>query len=147
MGDRFTRGLVAGIVAGVIPFVINWGAFALNFSTLRWSEFMGLFIFGSKPAGTGETIFAIVAQFILLGVFGVVFAFLIQLFSRVNYWLKGLTYGIIIWFFVFFIVHLFEIPEFARIPLNTAITNAIAGLLWGLTLSTLLNWLDHRVKT
>ena len=36
MSDRFTRGLIAGIEAGLAPFIFNFGAKLLNASTLVW---------------------------------------------------------------------------------------------------------------
>lgn len=146
MRDRFTRGLVAGIVAGIVPFFINWGAFTLNLNTLRWSEFIGMLILGDLPATTGEMLFTIAAQFILLGILGVIFAYLLPLLSVENYQLKGSLYGLAIWFLAFIIVHLFKIGGIFEIPLKTAATNAVAGLFWGLALSIILGWFEHRVE-
>ncbi len=147
MGDRFTRGLIAGIIAGIVPFIFNFGAKMLNFSTLVWADFMGLFVLGRRPEGTGEMIFTIILQFFLLGIMGVVFAFIISLFSSQNYWLKGTVFGGSIWFLIYFLTFVFKLPGIEQIPIKTAISNLIGGLLWGFALSISLNWLDDRLKT
>lgn len=46
--DRFTRGLLAGLIAGVPTFIFNHGLFYLKMTNLRWSDFMSLFIYGKK---------------------------------------------------------------------------------------------------
>lgn len=146
MRDRFTRGFIAGIIAAIIPFGIHFIAFGLKLTTLRYADWLGLFIFGHFPVGSGELIFTIIVQTCLLGGLGIGFAYLIPLFSSQNYWLKGLVYGATIWFFTYFITFLFKIPELIIIPLKTATTNLIGGCLWGVSLGIVLNWLDDRLK-
>ncbi|MGI6097243.1 MAG: hypothetical protein ACOYBM_03920 [Dethiobacteria bacterium] len=75
MRDRFTKGLTAGIIAGIVPLVVNFGAKLLNLTTLVWADFMGLFVLGKQPEGAAELIFSIVLQFFLLGLMGVFLLF------------------------------------------------------------------------
>ncbi|WP_408956262.1 hypothetical protein [Natroniella sp. ANB-PHB2] len=147
MKDRFTRGFIAGIIAGIAPFIINFGAQMLNLSTLVWSDFMGLFLLGNKPEGVLPMVFAVISQFILVGLMGVLFAFLITLFSSENYLLKSWLFGITIWFSAYFLTFLFRLPGIKEIPIKTAITHAIGSSLWGITIGLILNWLDDRLKT
>lgn len=146
MHDRFTRGFIAGIIAALVPFIIHFIAYFLKLTTLRYADFIGIFVFGHKPVSSGELFFSIIVQICVLGGLGIAFALLIPLFSSKNYALKGLVFGGFIWFMVYFITFLFQIPEFKSIPLKTAITNLIGGCLWGISLGLALNWLDDRLK-
>ncbi len=147
MHDRFTRGFVAGALAGIAPFVINHSAYALKLTSLRWVDFLGIFITGSRPSSLGALVFALVAEFILLGVFGIFFAYLVPLVTSVNYLLKGFLYGASIWFIAYFVTITLRPSGFAEIPLNTAVTNLVAGIIWGLTLSIILKRVDRLVKS
>lgn len=146
MRDRFARGLVAGIAAGVVPMIINHGAYALNLNSLRWADFMGKFLLGTTPVSPAEIALTVLAEFILLGLFGAFFSLLTPHLSSVNYWVKGLAFGAFIWLFSYFITNMFRLPGLMRVPVKTVITHLCAGLLWGLALSVVLNWLDHKVK-
>ncbi len=144
MRDRFTRGLIAGIIAGIAPFIINFGAKFLNISNLVWSDFLGKFLLGKQPDGIAELVFTITVQFLLLGVMGIFFAFLLPLLSSQYYLLKGAVYGSVIWFCTYSLTFIFQLPGLEAIPINTAITHLISGILWGLALGIVLNWLDDR---
>ncbi|HOJ85194.1 MAG TPA: hypothetical protein PKY23_10870 [Bacillota bacterium] len=139
--------MVAGIITGVVPMIINHGAYALNLNSLRWADFMGKFLLGTKPVGPAEFALTVVAEFILLGLFGTVFSLITPHLSSVNYLVKGLAFGAFIWLFSYFLTNMFHLPGLMRVPVKTVITHLIAGLLWGLALSVALNWLDHRIKT
>ncbi|MCK8818074.1 hypothetical protein MWH28_11965 [Natroniella sulfidigena] len=147
MEDRFTRGFVAGITAGILSFIINFGGKMLNLSTLVWSDFMGLFLLGKRPEGVLPMAFTLTSQFVLLGLMGIIFAFLITFFSSENYLLKSWLFGVTIWFSTYFLTFLFKLSEIEKIPIKTAITHAIGASVWGIGLGLILNWLDDRLKT
>ena len=145
MKDRFTRGFLAGILAGVPTFFFNIGAFYFNLSTLRWADFMGLYVMGRKPIGLGETLFTIIAVYIFLSFLGIIFAYLIPKISSYNYLLKGWVFGVSIWFIAYAVTMLYKVPELAFIPLKTVVSSFIGGSIWGISLSYILKWLDNRL--
>lgn len=81
MHDRFTRGFIAGIIAALVPFIIHFIAYFLKLTTLRYADFIGIFVFGHKPVSSGELFFSIIVQTCILGGLGIAFALLIPLFS------------------------------------------------------------------
>jgi uncharacterized membrane protein YagU involved in acid resistance len=146
MKDRFTRGFVAGIIAGIPTLVFNMGAFYLKFATLHWADFMGIFTYGRKPIAFAETLFAIIAVYIFLSFLGIIFAYFILRMSSQNYILKGWVFGLSIWFISYAITILFNVPELAFIPLKTVLSNFIGASIWGISLALALKWLDDRIK-
>ncbi|MCK8818070.1 hypothetical protein MWH28_11945 [Natroniella sulfidigena] len=146
MRDRFTRGLIAGVIAGLPSLLFNIGAYTLNFTNLLWGDFMGVFLFGDRPVGVAEVVFSSIAQALFLGGLGIIFVFLLPLISSQHYLLKSSIYGLAIWFISFAIPFLFQLPKLADVELQTVISNFISGLLWGLALGIVLNWLDDRLK-
>ena len=54
MGDRLLNGFIAGVIAGVIPVIINFIGRALELTTLVWADFMAVFVIGSRPETTVE---------------------------------------------------------------------------------------------
>lgn len=145
--SRFLRGLTAGILAGIPTFIFNWLSFSLNYSEARWSDFLGVLVFGRTPSGTGETVFSVFAVYIYLGFLGIIFAWLINRTSGHNFLLKSIYFSWLIWFFSFSVMHLFRVPEFASMSFQTVLTNFTGALIWGITLSFLLRWFDRKTKT
>jgi len=144
--DRFTRGFVAGTIAGIPTVAINFGAYYLNLTILLWTDFMGLFTYGRKPAAALELIFSLLALFFFLGLLGAIMAYLLALLSSGNYLFKGWIFGVSIWFAAFALAHLFGVRELQLIPPLTAATNFIAASVWGLLLALTLAWADNRLK-
>jgi len=76
--DRYHRGLVAGMIAG-IPMNI-WDLISyhyLRFSELRYLDWSAVTIFGHLPKGNAEIAFALISHFFWVGFLGMIFAFLI----------------------------------------------------------------------
>ena len=148
MKDRFTTGFVAGFVGGLAPFVFNFSSRALGFTTLVWADFMGFYIFGRKATGGGaaEMVFAIGAQFVLLGILGSIFSLILPHITSHRHLFKGALYGTVIWFISFSIPYLLQLPELSVIPLKTAISNLIGASLWGIALAFILKRLDNKVS-
>lgn len=144
MRDRFTRGMVAGLIASVPTVTLNQASYYLHLSTLRYLEFASIVIFGNLPKNRWEAWFAF---FVLLGFFGAlgsVFALLVPVIKSENLFLKSATYSAMIWFITYAITTLYKVPELQGIPLNNAISNFIGATVWGLALGYAYGWLDHK---
>ncbi|MCR6544301.1 hypothetical protein [Dehalobacterium formicoaceticum] len=142
--DRFHRGLAAGIIAG-IPMNI-WDLFSyhyLKFSNLRYLDWNSVMIFGHLPYTMGEVIFALLSQFLLAGFLGMIFTYLIELkITSRNHWLKGVVFGYLAGYLIFAVAVTFQVPYIITRSLDTVITQFIGALIWGLTMSYILSWLD-----
>ncbi len=145
MKDRFSRGLLAGIIAGVITKVYDLTAFYLHLSTLRWFDFTATMIYGHKPLNLGEQIFATLGTWFFHSMLGIIFVFMIErLFSSDNLFLKGWFYGVAWWFIICVIFQLFKIPEFSNIPLKTTLSNFVGASIWGILLAAAVMWLNRQ---
>ena len=142
--DRFTRGLLAGIIAGVVTKPYDILAYYLNFSTFRWLDVAGIVIYGRRPLNAGEAVFATLSTWFFHALLGVIFVYLVQkLVSSANLFLKGWYFGVICWFLIYAIIILFKVPEISAIPLKTSVSNFIGASIWGLVLTAVLYRLEQ----
>ncbi len=146
MKDRFTRGFLSGVIAGIPTLIFSLVAFVLHWTTLRWSSFAAILIYGRKSGNLSEEIFATLAVFVLCGILGVIIAFVIPKLTSANYLLKCWLLSIAFWFFAFTLTVLFKVPALLVIPGKTAVANFIEASLWGLVLGYCLQWFDNRLK-
>ncbi|PKM80533.1 MAG: hypothetical protein CVU89_13355 [Firmicutes bacterium HGW-Firmicutes-14] len=143
--DRLTRGLLAGLSAGIVTKIYDLLAFHYGISTLRWLDFAGIMIYGRKPVALGEQVFATFGTWFFHALLGIIFVFLIQrVFSSDNLLLKGWFYSISWWFIIYAVFQLFKVPELASIPLKTALSSFVGASIWGLLLALALHWLDRK---
>ncbi len=142
--DRFTRGMIAGLLAGIPSIAVNQTSYFLHLSSLRYLDFASTMILGSLPKTRGEAWFAFFVLIGFYGVLGSVFALLISVIKSENLVLKSATFGSMVWFLTFAITALYKVPELQRIPLNNAISNLIGATVWGLALGYAFGWLDYK---
>ena len=145
MKDRVTYGFVAGILGALVPFVINFGSRALELTTLVWADFMGLFIMGKRPETTFEMAFFIGSQFVFLGLLGSVFALILPFITSQHLLFKGALYGVAVWFILFSLPFLQQLPELENVPLKTSLTHLVSSLLWGMAMAFILKRIDKKV--
>jgi hypothetical protein len=144
--DRFTRGFLSGVIAGIPSLAFALIVFSLKWTTLRWAHFAAILIYGRKSIVLEEEVFSTLAVFFFCGILGIFFAFIIPKISGTNYLLKSWVFGVTIWFFAFAITLLFKVPELLVIPYKTVVSNFIEATIWGLSLGYCLKWFDNRLK-
>lgn len=144
--DRFTRGCIAGILAGLVSSVFNLTAYYVGFAKLRYLDFAGVMIYGRKPTSALEALFAWLGMYMFMALLGAIFAYLILGMTSKNYLFKGWFYGVIVWFAVYAIVILFKVPELSVFNLPTTFANFIGASLWGLALGYIFDKLDAKAK-
>ena len=144
MNDRFIRGMVGGIIAGVPTFLFNWGAFHFGFATLRWVDFMSIFTAGREPAGLFETAFTTFGVYVWLGILGVFFSYLVPVLSHRYLVIKAWSFSTAIWLGLYAISIFFKIPQVVAAPFNTVISHFFGATIWGITLGIVLGWLDNK---
>ncbi|HBF38697.1 MAG TPA: hypothetical protein DDW50_15440 [Firmicutes bacterium] len=145
--DRFTRGFLAGVIAGIPVVAFSWVAASLKWTTLRWSDFAAILIYGHKSANLGEEIFSVVGVFVFCGVLGIICAFIIPKISSSNYLLKSWVFSIAVWFAAFVLTLFYKVPGLLIIPLKTVVSNFAEATIWGFMLGYCLKWFDNRLKT
>lgn len=143
--DRLTRGFMAGVVGGVFMSILSYISIKLKFANLHHADWPAIILFGHQPTNAVEAVFALLIQLIFVGFLGVIFTYLVTaLFTSTNYLFKGWLFGVISWFIIYVITFLAKIPELAPLDTGTAITDFIAGSVYGLVLAETIRWLENR---
>lgn len=145
--DRFTRGFLSGVIAGIPVLTFSLIASLFGWTTLRWSNFAAILIYGQRSATLNEEIFSALGVFFFCGILGIICAFIIPKISSSNFLLKSWIFSITVWFFVFVITLFYKVPGLLIIPYQTAVSNFIEATIWGLTLGYCLKWFDNRLKS
>lgn len=144
MGDRFTRGMAAGLLAGIPVVAVNQTSYYIKLSSLRYLDFASLMIFGGLPQNRGEVWFAFFVMWGFFGILGSVFSLLIPTIMSENLILKGFVFGFSVWFIIFAVTALFKVPELQNISLNNAFSSFIGAIIWGLALGFAFGWLNSK---
>lgn len=147
--DRFHRGLIAGIIAGVIMNVWSFiSYYLLQFTTRKYVDWTGVILYGDLPRNIGETIYALLIHLVWTGLLGVIFAYILPRITSRGYLIKGVFFGFVTGFITYAITTLFKTPHITITPLRTVISDHIGGVIFGLVLAQMLYWLDDtRVRT
>jgi len=145
MNDRFMNGLIAGAAGGLASIIVDtFFVDILHFGTLRFADFAGILILGSKPASIGEFIFAKIGHLGFAAVQGVIFAYLIIALSNRYIIAKGIVYGLGVWFISYVTTFLFKVPQLTDISLNSAIVDYLSSAVYGATLAYSFGMLEQR---
>lgn len=146
LNDRFTRGFIAGLIGCVPNIIFNHSVYYLKLSKLRYLDFASVFVYGHKPNGTLETLFAFIVALFFTSALGIVFVHLIPFFSNRNIVFKGMLFSAGTWFLLYAATILFSVPELEHTDLLTAVCNLIGAIIWGLALAYSLLWIDRKGK-
>lgn len=147
MNDRFMNGLISGSLAGIVSsflnlFIIN----ILHFGTLRYIDFAGILIYGRRPQGLAEDLFAFVGMVSFNSLLGIILSFLIPHISSKYFYIKAVTFGIMSWYSIYALSFLYQLPLLKRISLESSITNFTSAATWGIVYATSILWLKRREK-
>ncbi len=117
--DRFTLGLVSGIIAAISMTLLNYVIIFTTPSHNRYADFVGILLYGTKPSSSGEIIVSTISHFFMGGILGIIFVYLLLLISERYILIKGITYGTAIFFFLFSLGVIFNITGLEFTPLRT----------------------------
>ncbi|MHB1420980.1 MAG: hypothetical protein ACYCX4_15595 [Bacillota bacterium] len=148
LNDRFTKGLVAGIAAGLVSTTWNLLSFyILHFAKHNFSDFPAYIIYGYRPNSLPQILFSEIIDFVWYSIAGIAFAFFVCLVNKKNITLKGLIWGIGIWFFTYMFTLLFEIKGFTAVPFRSTVSHFIGASIWGVFLALFFNYLEEKVSS
>ncbi len=140
--DRFTRGFVSGALAGAGTSILHIILKRLGAVQLRWADFAALLVYSRFATTTAEALLAQYTVWLFDGAAGIGFAYLVANTTSRGYHFKGWVYSSILWFLIFALGILLNVPELAEISFETAISNAAAATVWGLLVAEILYRLD-----
>ncbi len=145
INDRFTQGLLAGILGGIPS--LAWGLFSqyiLKFSSHLYGDFAAALIYGKNAANIWDKLFNQLVVFMFFGLGGIIFAFLVRRISSRNLVLKGMFWAGMIWFFSYAVTRLYKVAGLVTFPLPTAVSHLIGALIWGVAMALIYNYLNQK---
>jgi hypothetical protein len=141
MEDRFSQGLLAGGIAGLIQVAVDWLFFAIHVHKVRLVDYASILLYSKRPAFWWDTLLALIAYLSFTAAVGIALAYLLQYASSKNYVLKGWYLSIITWFTVFALGTMYRIPVLSRVEWRDATVNFITTSIYGIVLAFILKFL------
>jgi hypothetical protein len=147
MNDRFTNGLIAGLVAGVVMSIFDLiSHFVLGITEILYLDWAAVLILGYRYSTFLEAVIGQIGQLFFSAIMGVLFAFLLALTSSRYYWLKGWVYGLVVWFGAYAVVKLFQVTPLIPIKPDTVLSDMVTASVYGLVLAEALRRLENTEK-
>lgn len=115
----------------------------LDFGSFRYLDWAAMLLYGEPPENIYETIMSFTMQVLWAGFLGVIFAFLIPKLTSRAYLLKGMFYGLIVFFIIYAIPVLYQVPHLYRTGPNTQFSHLIGSILYGAITASMLHRLDN----
>ena len=144
---RVAKGALAGLIASLVPLVINYSARHMGWSELVWADFAAAFALGRRATSILEHVYTMGVVFWWLSLLGAVFALLLARLPHENHLLVGWQYSTLIWFASYTMGVILHLPRIGPIGLGTALTHLASATSWGIALPLVLNWLYARCAT
>jgi hypothetical protein len=143
--DRFTRGWVAGTCGGLLGGIFSFLPYYMGISTLRLSDWSAILIFGRVPPfSLTEQVYALIVLAGSIGVVGIIFTYLLLLFTEENIYLKGWIIFLIPWWILYLLTALAKTEGTLNLSLMTTFSNGISTSIIGLGTVYSYRLLDHR---
>ena len=150
MKDRFTNGLIAGAVAGVIANLLGFIQYALGLTEYIYYHYSSLLIFGRLPLMTSEIAWLTITNIVFTAVFGAIFAYLTLLIGNKYIYIKAILYGSIVWYLWYLLTTNLAAPGIIEIiTLRTSVSTTINSGIFGLIIGVAYSYLQKidEVKT
>lgn len=144
--DRFTRGIFAGTVGAVAQNLYIYLAHLLGFTSLHYEDYAEMLIFLKLQKGAFPTVMGLIGHFIWDIFLGIIFVYIIKSSSSRFYLVKGVVYGILIWFFVKVVMTLFRMPIFSSPSTRSTLIFLIGAVFYGLVIAYVLKLTDIKKK-
>jgi hypothetical protein len=147
INDRFTKGVIGGISGAILQNIYAYFAMLLGFTNINYLDVARAVLLNNNYQGFFAFLVGFLGQLIIDCIWGVIFAFLIIKISKEYIVLKGIVFGLGIWFLVRVIItKLFKLPVLNDTP-EIAFFFLIGAVLFGLTLALVLKLLStQKVK-
>ncbi|MCB8815038.1 hypothetical protein [Desulfosporosinus shakirovi] len=133
MRDRVVQGFIGGVFGAIVMNIIDWLIYFSGFHNERLFDWASIVLLGKLASGTGEGIFAQLAQIFFSGFIGILFYFLIRDNNHLIF--KGWIFSIFIWFFLYGAAIGFKLPHLENRALFAGISHFISASSFGLVLA------------
>lgn len=143
MRDRFIRGAIAGIAGAVASILISLLlTMVVKMGNVHFYDVSGLILYGRRPNGLLEKLFAEIGHFSVSAGIGIAFSYLVPLFTSRYYLIKGVAFGVGTWFAVHFATSFFRVPLSIRMSIGSLFAQFIASCVYGVVMALTLRWID-----
>ncbi|NLM94810.1 MAG: hypothetical protein GX165_04545 [Firmicutes bacterium] len=144
--ERFTRGFVAGLIAGAASSIADYFSHLLGIVEILYIEWAAVLLYGHRVRTTGEAVVAQLGQLFFSGLLGVGFAYLLRAIDTDNYLFKGTVYGITVWFSAHVVAKLFRVTALIPVGPDTLLSDLVTAAIFGLVLAEALRRLEKSVE-
>lgn len=138
MRDRFVNGLIAGAIAGLVMDIIDLIGYVLKIDNVRYLDFAAIIAFGKTASNFGEFIIGLLVALGFQAILGSIFAFLILNIKSKYIYIKGIVFGISVWFIIYSLIIMFKATQFPKADLSDAISHIINTAAYGVVLAFML---------
>lgn len=143
--DRLVAGFLAGVAGGVAMNVYVQIAWFLNATQVRYLDWASVLLYGHRPHGVGDAVFAQIVQIVFAGILGILFAYLIPLITSRYYLFRGFIFGLSVWFLIYSFTLLYGLHVIVPLEVLTAAVDFVGAGIYGLVLAASLHLLDKMV--
>lgn len=142
--DRTFRGLISGLIAGIVMNIWNFAeVYLLHISNIRLLDWVAVLTSGTKSQSIFQVITDLIIQIIWDGFLGIIFAHLLEKITSRGIIIKSALFATILWFFFRAVAVLYRItPLYAGQAFAGRFFNLLGAVLWGAILGILLKRFD-----
>jgi uncharacterized membrane protein YagU involved in acid resistance len=144
--DRFVAGGLAGAFAGLIQYAYGIVSKASGLTDRQFGQFSESVLNLHVYTGVLGLIIGVLSHMAVSIIFGVLFAYIIQITSSRYYMLKGAMYGLVLWFLLSGFGSVLRLPNFTKIPPLAELDILGGAILYGLVLAYSLKLLERNTK-
>lgn len=143
--DRFTQGLVAGLISWVPQFAFIFPMKLFHLTKFIFADFTAIIAFNRRPKGIPEAIYAEFLVIALMATLGGIFAMLLKVIKSRNIRLKGAMYGGGVWFALYILVDLFKMHGiYGKVDFSTSLVNITGAVIYGVSMAWALLILNRK---
>lgn len=121
---------------------INLITFTLGIAKVRYLDIVAMVLWGEFPESPWEEISVQVLQIAVVGLPGIVFAYLLPELEHSCIQLKGASFGAAIWVAIHAMGTFFHIPSLETSTAETNLSHLVTAAVYGLVLTSILAWLE-----
>lgn len=144
--DRFMRGALAGLVAGIVKEIWTLIPKYLGYTKISFIDWMGVIEFGYLPTDSLHFALAAFSHLVVLSGLGVGFAYLVPQIESGYLVIKGVMYSLFAGAILYAMPVFFKMPYIGTVGAYTELSNLIGSIIYGVVLAIVIQRLSSKVR-
>lgn len=140
--DAMTKGIIAGIAAAIVQNIYALITRAAGYNVMTYADYARATLFERQYSGSFAQFLGYIGHFTWDILLGVIFVYLVKSTSDKFLVVKGIAYGVVVWYMVKGAPTFFRLPAFLSISPESMFFFFIGSIMFGLTISFTLRYLD-----